>query len=40
MTEAFARRPPPLVESVGEALVNIGLPPTQVRTERFGPTGA
>jgi ferredoxin-NADP reductase len=38
--EAFVCGPTPLVESVSEGLVNIGLAPSQVRTERFGPTGA
>ena len=38
--QAFVCGPTPLVESVAEALVNIGLAPSQVRTERFGPTGA
>jgi ferredoxin-NADP reductase len=40
MAEVFVCGPTPLVESVGEGLVNIGLAPSQVRTERFGPTGA
>jgi ferredoxin-NADP reductase len=40
MAEAFVCGPTPLVESVAEGLVNIGLAPSQVRTERFGPTGA
>lgn len=40
MAEAFVCGPTPLVESVAESLVNIGLAPSQVRTERFGPTGA
>lgn len=38
--EAFVCGPTPLVESVGESLVNIGFAPSQVKTERFGPTGA
>ena len=38
--EAFVCGPTPLVESVAESLVNIGLSPSQVKTERFGPTGA
>ena len=37
--EAFVCGPTPLVESVGEGLVSIGLAPSRVRTERFGPTG-
>jgi ferredoxin-NADP reductase len=40
MAQAFVCGPTPLVESVAESLVNIGLAPSQVRTERFGPTGA
>lgn len=28
-----------LVEAVADALVQMGLPPQQIRTERFGPTG-
>ncbi len=40
MAQAFVCGPTPLVESVAESLVNIGLAPGQVRTERFGPTGA
>jgi ferredoxin-NADP reductase len=38
--EAFVCGPTPLVESAAEDLVSIGLAPSQVRTERFGPTGA
>jgi ferredoxin-NADP reductase len=37
--DAFVCGPTPLVESVAESLVQLGLPPAQVRTERFGPTG-
>ena len=40
MAQAFVCGPTPLVESVAESLVNIGLAPSQVKTERFGPTGA
>jgi ferredoxin-NADP reductase len=40
MAQAFVCGPTPLVETVAAALVSIGLPPGQVRTERFGPTGA
>ena len=29
-----------LVESTANGLVEIGIPPAQIRTERFGPTGA
>lgn len=39
MAQAFVSGPTPLVESVAESLVHIGLAPSQVRTERFGPTG-
>jgi len=38
-TQAFVCGPTPLVESVAEALVGLGFPPSQVRTERFGPSG-
>jgi ferredoxin-NADP reductase len=38
-TQAFVCGPTPLVESVAEALVGLGLPPSQVRTVRFGPSG-
>jgi ferredoxin-NADP reductase len=31
--------PTPLVEAVAAALVDLGLPPDRVKTERFGPTG-
>ena len=31
--------PSSLVETAANALVNLGLPPANVRTERFGPTG-
>jgi len=40
MAQAFVCGPTPLVESVAESFVNLGLAPSQVRTERFGPTGA
>lgn len=40
MAQAYVCGPTPLVESVAESLVSIGLEPSQVRTERFGPTGA
>jgi ferredoxin-NADP reductase len=36
----FICGPTLLVESAAEALVGIGLPPTRIKTERFGPTGA
>jgi ferredoxin-NADP reductase len=39
MAQAFVCGPTPLVESVAESLVKIGLAPSQIRTERFGPTG-
>lgn len=38
-TQAFVCGPTPLVESAAEALVSLGLAPSQVRTERFGPSG-
>ncbi len=31
--------PTPMVESVADSLVQIGVPQAQIRTERFGPTG-
>ncbi len=36
---AYVCGPTPLVESAATGLVRLGLPPTRVRTERFGPTG-
>lgn len=36
---AFVCGPTSLVENVANALVRIGLSPSQIRTERFGPTG-
>jgi ferredoxin-NADP reductase len=38
--QAFVCGPTPLVESVAENLVGLGMPPARVRTERFGPSGA
>jgi ferredoxin-NADP reductase len=38
--QVFVCGPTPLVESVAENLVGLGLPPARVRTERFGPSGA
>jgi ferredoxin-NADP reductase len=38
-TQVFVCGPTPLVESVAEGLVGIGLAPGQVKTERFGPSG-
>jgi ferredoxin-NADP reductase len=35
----FVCGPTPLVESVSEALVNLGHEPGRIKTERFGPTG-
>lgn len=35
----FVCGPTPLVESVAEALVELGHDPARVKTERFGPTG-
>jgi len=40
MAQAFVCGPTPLVESVAEGLVSLGLTPGQVRTERFGPSGS
>ncbi len=36
---AYICGPTPLVEAVANGLVQLGIPPNQVRTERFGPTG-
>ncbi|HSQ29153.1 MAG TPA: ferredoxin reductase [Gemmatimonadaceae bacterium] len=36
---AFVCGPTPLVESVATQLVELGLDPARIRTERFGPTG-
>ena len=36
---AFACGPTALVEVVANGLVELGLPPDRIRTERFGPTG-
>jgi ferredoxin-NADP reductase len=38
--QVFVCGPTPLVETVAEGLVSLGLAPSQVRTERFGPSGA
>jgi ferredoxin-NADP reductase len=35
----FVCGPTPFVEAVATALVKLGQPPAQIRTERFGPTG-
>ena len=35
----FVCGPTPLVEAVANGLVQIGVPPERIRTERFGPTG-
>jgi ferredoxin-NADP reductase len=40
MAQAFVCGPTPLVEAAAEALVSLGLSPAQVKTERFGPSGA
>jgi ferredoxin-NADP reductase len=37
--QAYVCGPTLLVEAVANGLVEIGLPPAQIRTERFGPTG-
>jgi ferredoxin-NADP reductase len=36
----FVCGPTPLVEVAATSLVSLGLPPSRVRTERFGPSGA
>ena len=38
--QVFICGPTLLVEAAAEALVDLGLPPGQIKTERFGPTGA
>jgi ferredoxin-NADP reductase len=40
MPRAFICGPTPFVEAVASALVLLGYPATNVKTERFGPTGA
>jgi ferredoxin-NADP reductase len=35
----FVCGPTPFVEAVAEALVELGNEPSQIKTERFGPTG-
>jgi len=35
----FVCGPTPLVEAAATGLVGLGLAPSQVRTERFGPSG-
>jgi ferredoxin-NADP reductase len=40
MAQAFVCGPTPLVESAASALVGLGLAPSQVKTERFGPSGS
>lgn len=37
--QVFICGPTAMVESAAESLVQIGLKPSQIRTERFGPTG-
>jgi len=37
--QAYICGPTLLVESAANTLVKIGVPPSQIRTERFGPTG-
>jgi ferredoxin-NADP reductase len=36
----FVCGPTLLVESVADSLVEIGIPPERIKTERFGPTGS
>jgi ferredoxin-NADP reductase len=38
-TLAYACGPTALVEAVANGLLELGLPPDRIRTERFGPTG-
>jgi ferredoxin-NADP reductase len=38
-TRVYACGPTALVEVVANSLVQLGLPPDRIRTERFGPTG-
>jgi ferredoxin-NADP reductase len=38
-TSVFVCGPTPLVEVAATSLVSLGLPPSRVRTERFGPSG-
>jgi ferredoxin-NADP reductase len=38
--QAFICGPTPLVEAAAENLVGLGMSPSRVRTERFGPSGA
>ena len=38
--QTFICGPTLLVEAAAEALVGLGLRPAQIKTERFGPTGA
>lgn len=38
--QVFICGPTLLVEAVANSLVKLGYPPVQIRTERFGPTGA
>jgi ferredoxin-NADP reductase len=40
MVQVFVCGPTPLVEGVAGSLVNLGLAPSQIRTERFGPSGS
>jgi ferredoxin-NADP reductase len=37
--QVFICGPTPLVEGAAEGLVHLGVEPTRIRTERFGPTG-
>lgn len=39
MSQVYICGPTLLVEAAANALAEIGIPPTQIRTERFGPTG-
>ena len=39
MAQSFICGPTTLVEAAAAGLVGLGLAPSQVRTERFGPSG-
>jgi ferredoxin-NADP reductase len=37
--KSYVCGPTPFVEAVADGLVDLGLPPEKIRTERFGPSG-
>ena len=37
--QVFICGPTPMVEAAANGLVQLGIEPAQIRTERFGPTG-